>query len=390
MSSLIPFWSFLELLIFLDIFLLSSMLFSKINDSDIQSLIYIFSLVQLLYIIRIFLNYTFTIIDGQKIDSYIIIDGFSNIRFYAQFLSWTVPFITAYLALEKKNKFDDLIISILSISWALAFFSGTRSFLLGIIASLVIVFFLTPSLWGKYLKKTIRIGLVGFIIYLIMTLLIPYLLKLDNVNILNSTINRDFTSSSGRVEIWMSTWEVALKYPYLGLGPMMTAADDILPVAHPHNFLLQLAAEWGLIFASIVILTTGYCIWLWQRAIKQKPLVRAPLALPVTASISSAVCVSLVDGVMVMPVSLMYFCVIVGAAAALLRTWSPDLKNLRLSMLSSVILLTPIALLLFITINQWLHLAESNQKNHPSPRFWANGKLQQHHYKTLLDLFNSK
>lgn len=387
--SEIPIWSLIEVLIFLNIIILTFTFFKRIEFHDLYKISLIFLIIQSIYIIRIFLNYTFTILDKTTLDNTIIIDGFSNIRFYSQFLSWTIPFITAYISLksDKNSRYFNLIIILLSLSWSLAFFTGTRSFFLGILFSLMAVLFTTRKLWISYLKSTLFFLTTGFSIYICMTFLIPELAGIDNSLLVNSTSNRDFATSSGRIEIWASALSISLIHPYFGIGPMMTATGNNLPgVAHPHNFFIQLAAEWGWPFAIIVVVAGIYSVWIWNKAIKEDPKNRAPLALPITASLSSAFCVSLLDGVMVMPVSLIYFCIIAGIAVALLRSWVPQISTTKTSVLTSAAFLTLTVLLLFITSCQWVHLAQVIHNPNPSPRFWSTGKLQPKESLTLLDL----
>jgi O-antigen ligase len=55
----------------------------------------------------------------------------------------------------------------------------------------------------------------------------------------------NFASVGSRWTLWRISMEAALAHPLLGIGPMHFAYVDNGEGAHPHNFWLQLAAEWG-------------------------------------------------------------------------------------------------------------------------------------------------
>lgn len=375
LNSLNLFWSIIEFSLFLG-FLLFSLCFSKkIDITEVKHLVLIFSLIQAFYILRAMLNYTFIIITNSKLDVWEVIDGFDNIRFYAQFISWTLPFIIGYLSLKIRSNYNYLLLIIATLSFSLVFLTGTRAFILGIFFSLISVFIITPHLGWGYLKYILMTGSMGLITYLFMVFLIPNFFGIDSQLALGSTINRDLTNSSGRVEIWTDAITVAFNNPWLGIGPMMTAADGVLNiVAHPHNFIIQLMAEWGIPCTLLVITLMTYLVFKWKKLIAQNPSDREPLALPVTAAFSSAAAVSLVDGVMVMPVSMMYMAIIASVGISLIRTWTPQVNRFKISRFTSFALLIPIFLLLAITSYQWVTL---DFKTNPSgaPRFWSHGKL---------------
>ncbi|MEZ5534773.1 MAG: O-antigen ligase family protein [Thiolinea sp.] len=374
-------WSVIEFLLFVSLAITITTTNYKNHHFIIKFLAILFSLIQALYITRSFLNYSFIVINQDTVDVWNIIDGFSNIRFYAQFLSWTLPFILAYTITNNKERYKNLLFSIVIASWIFVLMSGTRAFILGIFSSIIAVALITPGLWVKYTKSVILTGLLGFLGYFLLIHFLPALLGLDNSAALNSTTDRNFTSSSGRIKIWQDTLSIIINHPLIGIGPMMTAMEGVLDkVAHPHNFPLQLAAEWGIPFAVTVLLLLLYASLQWRKAINQAPKSRESLALPVTAATSSAMSASLVDGIIVMPVSLLYMSIIIGIGFSLWRQWSP-LDNLikipKLALNLSTII--PLSFLL-ITLLQWQDLSnDRNLSNKLEPRFWLDGKIRNDH-----------
>ncbi|QTR46078.1 O-antigen ligase family protein [Thiothrix litoralis] len=373
-------WSLVEVSLFFSVSLTILVIFKTPSLWLLTKLALIFTAIQLVYIVADYINYALTLAISEKLNVWEIIDGFSNIRFYAQFLSWTLPFLIGFVSTQEKPNFQKFITAIIILSWTLALVSGTRAFILGMTFSLLSVFIITPNLWRRYATWTLLTGLAGIIGYIMLVLILPNVFGLDNNAALNSTIDRDFTNSSGRIRIWIDTLNVAMSHPYTGIGPMMTAMEGILgKVAHPHNFLLQLMAEWGIPFTVGFMALTIYLSLKWRKLISENPAEREILALPVTAAISSAIAAGLVDGVMVMPVSLLYMTIIFGFGAALWRAWTPQVQRFRLPIELSSLLLIPVLSLAIITTIQWINIAQSNQglSSAFTPRFWLNGKISQ-------------
>jgi O-antigen ligase len=61
-------------------------------------------------------------------------------------------------------------------------------------------------------------------------------------------------TDGSRMSLWRDAWHAILSEPLWGIGPMQfAAARHANPVgAHPHNLLLQIAAEWGLPVATLM------------------------------------------------------------------------------------------------------------------------------------------
>jgi hypothetical protein len=67
------------------------------------------------------------------------------------------------------------------------------------------------------------------------------------------------SSSAGRSALWGFALELINSNPFKGIGPMHFAEIHYQqPVAHPHNIILQLLAEWGII---ATLLLTGIAIY---------------------------------------------------------------------------------------------------------------------------------
>ena len=104
---------------------------------------------------------------------------------------------------------------------------------------------------------------------------------------------------------------VAGEHPFLGIGPVQLARGLENP-AHPHNLLLQLAAEWGLPATMAAVLLALGGVAAWARYCRRSAAdVASALPDPWTEAVLPAVTAAflaglghgLVSGIAVMPVS---------------------------------------------------------------------------------------
>ncbi|MEN9432437.1 MAG: hypothetical protein RLZZ422_26 [Pseudomonadota bacterium] len=373
--SPLPLWSGIEFLLFFSILSIVLSFKAEINSEYIYKTVLTFTLLNLIYIVRSLVNYVIVIAHQSVLDRDIIIDGFSNIRFYAQFISWTIPFILAFISTHPQAKYKSLMWTVTILSTGLVLLSGTRAFILGILFSLLSIYWLVPQLAKQYFKVNIINMLAALVIYITMVFIIPYSFDIDNTTLLMQNIGRDMTNSSGRLEIWLITLRVFLENPYFGVGPMMLALEGTYTgVAHPHNMPLQILAEWGGIMAFLIFTLLVYLALSWKKLLFLTPPERNLLAFPISASISSALAVSMVDGIIVMPVSLIYLCLMLGLANALWVSWTPDTLRFNINKYWAVILYAPILVLTVITTYQWLY-PDLLALGASHPRFWQNGIL---------------
>ena len=87
--------------------------------------------------------------------------------------------------------------------------------------------------------------------------------------------------------------------------------------AHPHNSVLQLMAEWGLPAALLILAVTGYGLLCWLRKfnidnLQHKTKLDCNLAIALIFTVMCSFAYSLVDGVIVMPISQVLMFTIIG------------------------------------------------------------------------------
>ncbi|OQW98936.1 MAG: hypothetical protein BWK73_51475, partial [Thiothrix lacustris] len=371
-----PLWSGVEFALLFTVFLLTQVLFRSVDTAFIQHLAMTMLLIQGGYVLRYLWNYAEIAMNGYPLNPIAMI-GFSNIRFYGQFLVWTVPFCTAALATYKPTRWRWLALNILALSWSMAYLSGTRSFFIAMLASILITLWLTPTVWKRYVQWLFITAAVGVVYYAILVLWLPEIINTPEPETLASySVHRELTHSNGRFDIWLHTLQQTWEHPWFGLGPMMTAETGFFKTeAHPHNYWIQWVSEWGIPFTLLLSLFLGYQLWCWRQAMQTKASERQLFALPAVASLGAAATAGLFDGLMVMPISLAYMTLILGIAVSLQHTWTNPADRIRLPHWATVVLLLPTVALAGFTVYQLPRVVDAPFTANSRTRFWTDGSL---------------
>jgi len=394
-----PFWSSLEFSMLFSVVLLSISLMPKVDALFLKQLAVVFVIVQVFYLTHNLTYYTAIILSGSTMVPYDLATGFSNIRFYAQFLIWTVPFVVGILAIYPKLVYRNAMVIVLMFAWAYQFLTGTRAFMLALIITIPAVWMFTKAdklLWKQYTKWLLISAFGGFILYLLMLFAIPSLFGVNVDLALHASAKRDMLNSSGRVYLWQEAWRLMREHPWLGAGPMMTAMlVDLKTSAHPHNFVMQLLAEWGIPFTCTLLLFKTIGILRWKKLIDVNSIERVPLALPVVAALSAGIAAGLVDGLLVMPVSLVYMTLIIGLLAGLWRVWTPADVRINFPKWLIPIFAAPAVYVAIYSFSMWPERNVADESKKPiigngyhilqdrNPRFWVDGHI-------VLDKADSK
>lgn len=322
--------------------------------------------------------------------------NFAHIRFFSQFQSWTLMLTTLpllSLPLMRNRLLTALVIFIAAGGWFMALSSGTRGMLLGSIIAITIISLLLRKHAASWLKWTILSAALGLTCYLFIFILLPMLTAGDSSAVLNGTIGRNLGSSSGRIYFWQQAWLMIQQQPLLGIGPAHYACRPEIPVvAHPHNSLLQIAAEWGLPVAItlLAIFIKGNHAWLqriqhstWKNNHQQI------IAIALFASLLTASIHALFSGIMIMPLSQVLMITIIGTMLGLYfsktqsgqtATITPPSQtshNMLIAFLTLCIIVISIRTLPDMFMLEMLHTdyITSVGGTHAKPRFWQQGRL---------------
>lgn len=383
-----PYWAFVEWSVFAGSLCLGWVMIAlqqhfQSKDSDRVLLAAVFSVCTLLSV-RFFIYYCLSIANrDEPLDYWILIDGFSNPRFFGQFCSLTLPLLAIPL-LEKETlgHFSRIAAPVFFLWWLQVILSGTRGTWLGMAVAITLMALLgrTARRWATMQCLGIAGGLALYFIFLKG---VPDLLGMD---IQNSIGSRLTTSLSSRELLWQQAFHMMTEKPWLGFGPMHFADIPNPAGAHPHQAILQWASEWGIPSTLLVMTLAGYGLWrMTQRVRKQQADTdrQTILYICLGAAIVASLTQSMVDGVFVMPYTELWFTLV---SAWLISTHHRGLASMQSNenpifgsfAIANIAFLFSAAILCF-ALAQSLAAAWGEQKPHaPSghrlrPGFWEQG-----------------
>jgi O-antigen ligase len=244
-----------------------------------------------------------------------VVSKFSNIRFFNQYQTWTLPLLVgAVLAIPRKWRVSRGIAFFLAaLWWTLIYASNVRGTTLAILVGGGGAWFLFRSRAHPWLSVQVAAMAIGGGLYL-------FLFYLGGE--LTPQVAERFTDvgQGARPDYWMKCLEMFWANPWLGVGPMHYAwpPNNFTTGAHPHSAFFQWLAEWGAPSTIIMVGLTVWGVWSWmqqERSAKTGtkdllPGVEIALVAAVLAGASHA----MVSGVIVMPVSQFLLAVVGGWA----------------------------------------------------------------------------
>ena len=238
--------------------------------------------------------------------------GFSNIRAFNQYQLWTVSLLCLPL-LEFKIERTSIrvwLFVVLAGWWVLLFASASR----GVLLAWLIAMLVTAGCYRQLAWPLLRLQLTSFITGLSCYGLLFHLLPFFLVGgISTGTIIRETTSD--RIGLWRQAGAMIQTHPWFGVGPMHYAWYPNAIAAHPHNSVLQLAAEFGLPATLLMLAMAGYGVFCWLKrfnAVTLQTSTDRDFAVVLFFTLVANACYSLVDGVIVMPLSQMMMAVVIG------------------------------------------------------------------------------
>lgn len=320
---------------------------------------------------------------GQRwLDPDSLLSGFSNKRFYGQFQTITLPLLALPLLLPNLSRsVRATVFALLCVWWLIAISGGTRGTWLGMGAAGVLLALLGP--WGRrWLAWQLAALAGGLVLYwLLFTALTGYL----GIEMGSGASDRLTTSLSGRGPIWWLAWHMIVERPGLGYGPMHFAdiPNDI--ATHPHQAILQWASEWGVPSALCVAALAWRGSWATVGVLRERALSAQRsdlLRLCLFAALAGTLTQSMVDGVIVMPITQLWLALVIGWLMALHIWRAPPAAVLPLARgavrLAGVM---AVGLLIFVAVRDVPHITQAQQRyiddthNHLQPRFWAQGVI---------------
>jgi len=216
---------------------------------------------------------------------------FSWPRFYNQVQSWMIPPLLAIPVLFARFRLAHfLCVLVLGLQWYIILATGGRGSFVSIGTAIVFALVFLPAIRSRLIAwQLLGIALGALIFILVMFSFEKRNAPVEIANTIVSSqstaitetgrnsnagqspsgensffkqsLGKPMASTSGRIEMWRITVEDIQQHPLLGIGPMNYVCVSQKRIGHPHNFLLQLASEWGIVVAIAVFLTVLYLLW---------------------------------------------------------------------------------------------------------------------------------
>jgi O-antigen ligase len=312
--------------------------------------------------------------------------GFSNSRFPAQLQALTLPLLPLALALLRHPLAKAGLSLVFALWWMCVIGSGSRTAWLALATAAILMAGIGAA--GRHwLSVQVRFAIAGAALYVGLFIALPVWLGVPA----QLEVGRlgDVNSIAARVELARIALSMVTDHPCLGVGPMHFAYVDNGYGAHPHNFWLQLGAEWGL---PVLGLVAAACIVLYRRVARAAWRARhdADAGL-LSACLLAALTVWIVgtqfDGYMVVPTSQVASAIVLMLCVALTRQESPVQAPEQPGPLARVLRFVPLVLCLsatlvlatmpFTTFGQPTEREARWRTENPTaafwPRFWQQG-----------------
>lgn len=203
-----------------------------------------------LYSLRVMLVYAAALAAHTQIEFQDLSAGFSNIRFFNHAQTALLPLLVLLVAASAPASWMRRVAFLVAAYWwSLVFFTESRATMLALAAGAVVAWLLRGRQARPILAALAATALAGAVLYLLLYFVIPVAAGLEAYGLSGDMLGRSTSNPiSGRQFLWKRAAELIVRHPLLGVGPQHFAhyGADLHTGAHPHDWLLQIAAEWGL------------------------------------------------------------------------------------------------------------------------------------------------
>lgn len=221
---------------------------SLTRDKDaVVRVLLAFGAVAALYALKIFCIYVSVWLLPAAPDPDDFTPGFSNIRHFNHVQTIGLPMLVLlYLRTPASSRLRHLWMATATIWWSVLFVTGGRGTGVGLIAAGVIIAILRRRAAWVFLRAMIFSLLIGAVVYELAFVIAPVIAGRAPFGDASAVLARTMANpSSGRTILWKRALELIAAHPWLGVGPLHFAHERA-GAAHPHDWVLQIAAEWGI------------------------------------------------------------------------------------------------------------------------------------------------
>jgi O-antigen ligase len=346
------------------------------------------------YVAGVAVRYAAALSIRQALNLDVLLLGYANPRFPSALHALLLPFVAA-LSLDPAESrwLRRGALVVLAATWAVNLALGTRAVWFAYLLGFALLFALVGRrrLW-PLARVTLLTALGGVLLYFVFFKFVPVWTGIGET-FTERTLDK-LAWGTNRELLIASSWQAVRSAPWLGLGPMQFAAIPQVWAAHPHNWILQLASEWGLPATALALLGITRLLRGAAAAARQSARPGADDALVALTASLIALVYGLVDGNLVMPVSqaaaAIVFGTLLSVCAAPAAPWHALHRPARAPragplLAGALVLLAAAAQLSWYTATTVAQATaqEAPQRISPTralwPRFWSDGLLPIRH-----------
>jgi putative inorganic carbon (hco3(-)) transporter len=232
----------------------------------------------------------------------VLLLGFANPRFASSLYVLLMPFLAHHvLCAEERRDIRAAAFAVLTLLWAFNLALGTRAVIFGIglgLAGYALFRGRRAPLSIAWTMMTTAV--VGAVLYAVMFHLVPSWVAGSG----SLAIRADPVLGPNGRDLLLGSSVAAIRgAPVLGIGPTQFAAIPHVWAAHPHNWVLQLAAEYGLPSTSVLLFCLVAWFWRLRERLGHVSADSGTLFEPALLMTLIGLAYGLVDGNLIMPIS---------------------------------------------------------------------------------------
>jgi O-antigen ligase len=297
------------------------------NPAALPRAVQMFGVIAALYTLKIVAVYISVWISQIQPGTGHFTPGFDNFRHFNHAETVGLPLLMlAWLLAPRGSRLRWLWMATAAVWWAVLYLTAGRGSMVGLAAGCVALLAARGRSALPVLRAMLVSAIIGAAVYVLFFVQAPKAMGMLPFGELARMVERSVTDpSSGRTYLWKLALSLIEAHPWLGVGPLHFAHEgaQLRFGAHPHDWILQVGAEWGLpalialctalALAGRGLLAAGARVDKHDRA--NQDMVAAWVL------IGAAVLVDgLVSGSLVMPQSQLVIALYIGCAAG--WTWS--------------------------------------------------------------------
>lgn len=274
-----------------------------------------FSLGAALVLLRFWMIFVQSMAAGKEFSWVSPFLEFANIRFFGQYQAYALLLVALPLLAYRLTSAWRIVVGLVAAGfWMLEWIAASRAVWAGTVVAFIVVAATMRSGRMRWLAIQGGLLLAGGLLYLAFD---NFFLNGTNATPLPSSLSiteRSDESGSIRLTLARSALGMIARHPVAGVGPGQFGLHySQTDAAHPHNSVLQLLAEYGLIAGTAGVVAGVLLLLFAVREIRRRTQSAPDMT---TASLAAALIMGLTDalfsGNLIMPHSQVLLCVIAG------------------------------------------------------------------------------